>query len=331
MIKDEVLNSFKGKNCLVTGGTGLIGRQVVKMLCDAGAEVVTVSLDKTMPTEDKRPEYAYGDLTDFDICESLTKDMDYVFHIAGVKGSAEVTRTKPASFFVPLLQMNTNILEACRINKVQKVIYVSSIGAYENARILKETNSQDGPPMDAFPGWAKRMGEMQVQAYKIQYGLDNFYIVRPSNVYGPGDNFDTDNAMVIPSLLAKIERGDNPVQIKGDGSATRDFVFSRDVAEGIILAMYHGIYVIPFLNLGGKVFSILQLVETLSQFIGFNCQFDMKPSGYPRRIMDSSLAKKLIDYNPTTSLFDGLVETWNWYNANKEEHLKKKNYFKEGK
>ncbi|MGD2095867.1 MAG: NAD-dependent epimerase/dehydratase family protein, partial [Phycisphaerales bacterium] len=202
MIKEEILRYFHKKNVLVTGGTGLIGRQIVNILSDASAYVKVVSLDKI--SVDSRAEHILGDLADFGFCKQITKDMDFVFHVAGVKGSIQVTKAKPASFFVPLLMMNTNVLEACRINKVKKVVYTSSIGAYASAEIFKETENLNGPPMDMFPGWAKRMAELQIQAYKIQYSLENFSVVRPCNVYGPGDNFDPDNAMVIPTLMYRI-------------------------------------------------------------------------------------------------------------------------------
>lgn len=328
MIEAKVLKSFNRKKVLVTGGTGLIGRQVVDILCGAGAKVKIVSLDKIKV--DDSAEHIFGDLTDFNFCKEIIGDTDFVFHVAGIKGSVEVTQAKPASFFVPLLMMNTNILEACRINWVKKVVYTSSIGAYASAEIFKETENREGPPMDMFPGWAKRMAEMQVQAYKIQYGLDNFAVVRPCNVYGPGDNFNPDSAMVIPTLMYRIYQKEDPVIVWGDGSAVRDFAYSRDVAEGVILALYYGTQG-GFVNLGsGKGYSIRELVETLHSFIDFNYKFDTtKSSGFPRRVMDISLARKLIHYNPTTTLRDGLKETWDWYVKNQDEYLKKVNYFKE--
>jgi len=328
MIKEEVLRSFAGKNVLVTGGTGLIGRQVVNILCDAGAKVKIVSLDKIKVND--KAEHVYGDLRSFEFCQYITKNMDFVFHVAGMKGSVEVAKAKPASFFVPFLMMNTNVLEACRVNKVQKVVYTSTIGAYANAEIFKEDQDPNAPPMDMYPGWAKRMAEFQIQAYKIQYNLDNFSIVRPCNVYGPGDSFDPNSAMVIPALMYRIYHKEDPVLIWGDGSAIRDFAYSRDVAEGVILALYYGTKS-WFVNLGsGKGYSIKELAETLNSFIDFNYKFDStKSSGFPKRVMDISLARKLIHYNPTTSLLDGLKQTWNWFVENQDEYLRKKNYFKE--
>ena len=328
MIKQKVLDSFKDKMCVVTGGTGLIGRQVVKLLCDAGAHVIVASLDDII-VDDRVLTYSKIDLSDFNKCLWLTENKDYVFHIAGIKGSVKVTKEKPASFFVPLLMMNTNILEACRINKVKKIVYTSSIGAYSSAEVFKENENLDGEPMDMFPGWAKRIGEKQIEAYEIQYGLKNFSIVRPSNVFGIGDSFDPENAMVISTLMQRIYNNEDPVKIWGDGSAIRDFAYSKDIAEGIIQALYYGTDG-KFVNLGsGEGVSIKELVETLRSFLSFNYEFDIsKPSGFPKRVMDISLARAKINYNPTTSLYDGLKETWEWFVDNSNEYLKRKNYFK---
>ena len=329
MIKEEVLNSFAGLNCLVTGGTGMIGREIAIMLANAGAHVRVVSLDKVKVHN--RVEHLFGDLTDFEFCRQVTKDMDCVFHVAGIKGSIKVTIENPASFFVPLLMFNTNVLEASRLNNVPKLVYTSSIGAYSAAEVFTESEEEDqGPPMDMYPGWAKRMAEMQIQAYRTQYGLENYSIVRPCNVYGPGDNFDPKNAMVIPTLMSRIHNGEDPVVVWGDGSAIRDFAYTRDVAEGTILALHHGTGG-RYVNLGSGIgVSIKELVEALHSFLGFNYKFDAsKPSGFPRRIMNISLAKELIDYNPSTSLRDGLEETWNWFIKNQEEFKNKKNYFSE--
>jgi GDP-L-fucose synthase len=328
MIKEDVLKSFNKKNVLVTGGTGLIGRQIVKMVCDAGASARIASLDRIKV--DERAEHVLADLTDFSLCKELARDMDYVFHVAGIKGSIDVTMTKPASFFVPLLMMNTNMLEASRLNKVEKLVYTSSIGAYSSSEVFFESQGIDGPPMDRYPGWAKRMAEFQIEVYKIQYGIKNYSVVRPCNVYGPGDNFDPKNAMVIPTLMSRILNKENPVIVWGDGTAIRDFAYSRDCAEGVILALYHGTKNHAFLNLGSGVgCNIRQLLETLNSFLDFNYVFDTKkPSGFPRRVMDISLSREIIDYKPTTSLRDGLEETWKWLVSNRDEYLSKKNYFK---
>ncbi len=327
MISNKILNTFNGKNILVTGGTGLIGRQVVDILVKAGGQITIVSLDKL--DVNKNAKHLFGDLTDFEFCKKITKNKDFVFHLAGIKGSIEVTKSKPASFFVPLLMMNTNVLEASRLNGVKKLVYTSSIGAYSPAEVFVENKNAGGEPMDMFPGWAKRMAEKQIEAYKIQYDMTNFAIVRPCNVYGSGDNFDPANAMVIPSLMSRIYNKENPVIIWGDGSAIRDFLYSRDAAEGVILALYYGTKG-SYVNLGsGKGYSISELVETLSSFINFKYKFDKsKPSGYPKRVMNMTLAKSTIKFNASTTLLGGLKETWDWFLKNQNEYKKKKNYLK---
>lgn len=312
---------------LVTGGTGLIGRQVVAQLKKGGFHVTTVSLD-SLKVEGS-DSHVEGDLTDFDVCMEVTKGKDYVYHLAGIKGSLEVTLARPASFLVPMLRFNTNVLEASRRNGVNRLVYTSSIGAYSSAEVFVEDEGHVGEPMDTYPGWAKRMAETQIQAYKKEFGLD-WAVVRPCNVYGPGDNFDPNNAMVIPSLMMKVRRGDDPVNVWGDGSAIRDFAYSEDVAEGIISAAELGTRG-SFVNLGsGRGYSVAELVSTLQQFLDFNVEFDTsKPSGFPKRVMNISRAEDWLGYSPKTSLREGLEKTWDWFIQNENEYLKKKNYFTE--
>tara|TARA_B100001013_G_scaffold314315_1_gene220783 strand:- start:4535 stop:5536 length:1002 start_codon:yes stop_codon:yes gene_type:complete len=326
----NLIKSLSNKKIIVTGGTGLIGRQIINLLTKINCKVTSVSLDNL--ELNKNCNYIYGDLTNYNFCKKITKGFDFAIHTAGIKGSVDVTKNKPASFFVPMLMMNTNFLEACRINKVKKIVFTSSIGAYSVNEILKEKNEfETTPPMDSYPGWVKRMGELQIKAYYKQYNTNSFVIVRPANVYGPGDNFDPNNAMVIPSLINKILNGDNPLKVWGDGSAIRDFIHSKDVAYGTILALIKG-QNSHYYNLGsGKGVSIKKLVETLNQILDFNYEFDLtKPSGAQKRIMDITKAKQEFDFNTKTDLKNGLKETIEWYKNNKSDHLKKQNYFNNG-
>ena len=326
---DKLISFFEDKNVLITGGTGLIGRFIVNKLCNYKAKVTVVSLDELVL--DERAKYIKGDLTNFQFCKEITKNIDYAFHVSGIKGSVKVTIEKPASFFVPLLMMNTNFLEASRLNNIKRLVYTSSIGAYSSREIfLEDEEDISKPPMDMFPGWAKRMAEMQIQAYKKQYNLKNFFAVRPCNVYGPGDNFDPENAMVIPTLMNRILNKENPVVIWGDGSAIRDFAYAGDVADGIILTIIKGTGSYDFLNLGsGNGYTIKELVKTLSEVENFNYKFDVsKNSGFPRRIMNIDNAKKILGYEPKFTLKEGLKETWSWYIKNSLQTEKRHNYFK---
>lgn len=304
----------------------MIGRQVVDILSETRANIRIVSLDKIKL--DGKMECVFGDLSDFNFCKKISKDMDFVFHLAGIGASVKASEKKIASHFVPMLMLNTNILEACRLNKIKKVVFTSSVGAYAHSEVFKESEYKiDSHPMD-FACWAKRMAESQIYAYKIEHNLNNFSIVRPSNVYGPGDNFHPVNSLVIPSLMYRIYHKESPLIVWGDGSAIRDFVYSRDVAEGIVLALYYGTNS-EFVNLGsGRRYTIKELVETLNSFLDFRYLFDAsKPTGAKKRIMDISLAKKMIRYNPTTNLKDGLKKTWEWFIKHPNEYSKKINYF----
>ena len=162
MIDKEILSTFKNKQVVVTGGTGMIGRQLVKILLEAKSNVHVVSLDKI--DLGSRVEHIYGDLTSFEFCKQICSEVEYIFHLAGIKGSVDVTKTKTASFFVPLLMMNTNLLEAARLSSATKVLYTSSIGAYAQSDVFKESeDTVEKPPMDLYPGWAKRIAEFQIK------------------------------------------------------------------------------------------------------------------------------------------------------------------------
>jgi GDP-L-fucose synthase len=326
MIPESILRKFAGSSVVITGGTGMIGREVTSLLIPTGAHIKVISLDQI--ELHSGVELVRGDLCDLSFCREALQGADQVFHIAGVKAGVDTSKKRPASHFVPTLLMTTNVLEAARLNGVQKLVYTSSIGAYASAEIFRESENRNQPPMD-FAGWAKRMGELQIEAYRKEYGIDSYAVVRLANVYGPGDNFDPANAMVIPSLIARIDAGENPLIVWGDGSAVRDIAFSRDVAAGIILALHHGTDS-SFLNLGaGEGYSIREILETMKSFIPFEYQFDdSKPSGYPRRVMDISLARQKLGYEPQTSLRDGLMETWTWYLSHRDESVNRFNYFK---
>lgn len=329
------MNFYKGKKVLVTGGTGLIGRPLVEMLIDSEAKVSVVSLDNPNLAP-KGCRFISADLREFSNCIKVCKDMDIVFHLAGVKGSPAMTAKKPASFFVPTISFNTNMMEAASRQKVYRFLYTSTIGVYAPAKIFYEDDVWKSFPSvnDRFAGWAKRMGELQAEAYKIEYGWDKIAIVRPANVYGPYDNFDPGTAMVIPSLIKRALDGENPLVVWGDGSPIRDFIYSKDVARGMMLAIEKGVDV-P-VNLGsGTGITIKELAETIARLVpgaSVKIVWDKdKPKGDAKRLMDMKRAKKLLGFKPLTTLEQGIKETINWYLHNKDLLDKRYNAFYEFK
>ena len=318
---------FRKKNVLVTGGTGMIGIPLVNLLLERGANVVVASMD-----EDKRRMidgaiYKLADLTDINMCKDLCQGQDYVFHLAGVKGSPKMCAEKPASFFVPLLQFNTNMMEAARTAGVKRYLYTSSIGVYHPENILKEDGMWGKYPSenDKFAGWAKRMGELQAEAYKIQYGWKEICIVRPANIYGPFDNFDPENAMVIPSLIARAEK-ENPLVVWGDGTAIRDFVYAEDAARAMISVFEKGLF--QPVNIGsGSGISIYTVANLIAKHMNVKIEWDItKPKGDPIRIM-SAERLKTTGFKEKYSLEEGIKNTVEWYLKNKS--VKRYNVFTE--
>lgn len=309
--------NLKGKKVLVTGGTGLIGQQLIKLLKEEGANIRIVSLDNNslVPPD---IEFMQLDLMNFDNCKKACENVDVVFNLIGIKTSPKIIKEKPANIFVSYLRFNTNIIEAARQSNVGWFLYVSTIGVYSPTDVMSEDELWNGFPSkhDWYGGWAKRMGEMQLETYKIQYGLNNYSIIRPANVYGPYDDF-SETSMVIPSLIKRVYNKENPFVVWGDGTSIRDFIYSEDVARAMIFAVTNEIN--EPLNVGsGKGISIKDVVNTvieISDYIPEIIWDVSKPSGDKQRILNTN---KLNNYGftPKINLKDGLTKTLEWYKLN---------------
>jgi GDP-L-fucose synthase len=319
---------FKDKKVLITGGGGMIGRSLINQLLDKGCQITIADLTK--PTDlPESVKFHEIDLRYFDNCLTICKNKDFIFHLAGVKGSPKMCMEQPVDFMVPMLQFNTNMIEAAFKSNVQWFLYTSSVGVYSPAQIFQEDSvwSTFPSPNDKYAGWAKRIGELQTEAYKIQYGFDRFSIVRPANVYGPYDNFNPINAMVVPSLIRKANENDI-LDVFGDGSAVRDFIFSDDVARGMIFAVENKIT--EPLNLGsGKKNTIGDVVELVTKFSSRKNTIQYNPSGVKGddiRLFDMSRASSY-GFEIKTTLEDGIKLTTEWYLNNKEILDKRYNAF----
>lgn len=310
------MSFYSGKRVLVTGGTGLIGRPLVQMLVDTGAKITIASLDKP-----SRPilgaDFFNLDLRQMSNCVAVCEGQDIVFQLAGIKGSPVATKTKPASFFVPTLQFSVNMMEAARQSNVEWYLNTSSIGVYGPAEIFREDDAWEDKPSthDKFAGWAKRIGEMQSEAYKIEYDWDRVTTVRPANVYGPFDSFQDESAMVIPSLIKRAVNGEAPLKAWGDGSPIRDFIHARDVARGMMILVEQK--VTEPVNLGsGEGVTIKELAETVASIAGTTIEWDTtKPNGDAKRLMDMTRANGY-GFKPEIALIDGIRETYDWFVAN---------------
>jgi GDP-L-fucose synthase len=258
--------------------------------------------------------------------------MDYVFNLVGVKASPKMCAEQPSDIMVPMMQFNTNMAEAARRSHVKWYLYTSSVGVYYPKEILTEDDVWETFPSknDWFGGWAKRMGELQLQAYEVKYPKFGYSIVRPANVYGAYDNFDPENAMVIPSLIRKAFEND-ALNVWGDGSSVRDFIHARDVARGMLFAVRNKVKY-P-LNLGsGEGVSIAELVKVICDCLPQNTKVVWekdKPTGDKKRILDMSLAFSL-GFRNSVSLKEGILETVMWFIENRGTIDQRYNAFKGG-
>ena len=312
---------YKGKKVLVAGGTGTIGIPLVRQLVERGADVMVVSLDE--PEHAHRilgpnVRYARDDLTELPACLRATYGQDFVFNMVGIKGSVGIGETKVASYFVPMLRFQTNLMDAAFRSKVSRYLFVSSVCGYPQSSLHLEDNMWNGLPKqnDKYPGLAKRIGEIQGETYLKEFGWDAVRIVRPSNVYGPFDDFDPRTAQVIPALIRRMLDGENPIRVWGDGSAVRDFILSDDVAYWCLEAVEKAPPCTP-VNLGsGTGCTIREVAEVIAKSMPSRPRIEWdasKPSGDPVRLMSMERAKALIGFKPRTSLEDGIRQTIAWY------------------
>jgi GDP-L-fucose synthase len=319
---------FKNQKVLITGGGGMIGRSLVNLLLDREAKVYIADLTKPSNLP-KEVEYIEVDLRYFDKCLEICEGMDYVFHLAGVKGSPKMCAEQPVDFMVPMLQFNTNMMEAAHRANVKWYLFTSSVGVYSPSEIFVEDTVWNTMPSpnDKFAGWAKRMGELQAEAYGIQYNKKNISIVRPANVYGAYDNFNPANAMVVPSLIRKAQEN-KILEVWGDGSQIRDFICADDVALGMIYAVENKIT--EPINLGsGKGYSIKEVVDMIVKYSGKQIEVEWltdKPAGDKIRLFDMTKAKSY-GFDISISLEDGIKFTTEWYLNNKEILDKRYNAF----
>jgi len=318
------MSFFTGKKVLVTGGTGLIGIPLVRKLDEMGARVRVASLDEEGLFGD-RIEFMRGDFCETSFCETVLKDIEVVFHLAGIKGGIGVSHSRAATFLVKNILMNIQVMEAARKACVERFLYASSICIYPPATVFEEKNAFSGfpHPSDKFGGMAKLIGEMQIEAYKFQYALDNFLTVRPANTYGPYDNFNPGSALIIPALIHRLFAGENPLTVWGDGTAVRDFIYSGDVADLMILIVERNEKCA--LNAGsGEPVTIKTVAETVvkcaREVLGRKVDITWdtsKPSGEQYRTTSIEEARSRLGWSPKYSLERGIGETVRWYHENR--------------
>lgn len=311
------MDTWARTRVLVTGGAGFLGSVVCRRLAERGAGEIFAA---------RRTDY---DLTRPEDVGKLFADAspDLVIHLAARVGGIGANRARPAEIYLSNLLMGTYMIEEARRRDVAKTVLVGTICSYPK---LAPVPFSEGDLWNGYPeetnapyGIAKKALLVHAQANAAQYGQNLIYLL-PTNLYGPGDDFDPAWSHVIPALIRKFveacERGDEEVEVWGTGRVTREFLYIDDAAEAIVAAAeaYEGTEPV---NLGsGEEVSIRELAERIARMTGFagRLRWDpTKPDGQPRRLVDSSRAERALGWRARVSLDEGLERTIAWY----REHL----------
>src|SRR5438093_2650766 len=307
------MSFWSTKRVLITGGAGFLGSFVVEKLRQRGCKDIFVP---------RRKDY---DLVEMEAVKRIHKDTqpNIVIHLAARVGGIGANQANPGKFFYDNLMMGAQLMEVGRQAGVEKFVTISTICAYPKFTPVpfKEEDLWNGYPEEtnAPYGLAKKMLLVQSQAYRQQYGF-NSIVLFPVNLYGPRDNFDLQTSDVIPALSRKgleAKRRDAcNIEVWGDGSPAREFLYVEDAAEGICLAAERYDSSEP-VNLGsGMEISIKDLVHTIKRMTGFTGEIiwdTTRPNGQPRRSLDTSRAEKHFGFRAKTSFEEGLRRTIEWY------------------
>jgi GDP-L-fucose synthase len=304
---------FHNRRIVVTGGAGFLGRYVTEKLQKRGCKNILV------------PKIEDYDLTNIDDINRMYEDMnpDIVIHLAAVVGGIGANREHPGEFFYKNLMMGVQLIEQGRLRNIEKFVAIGTVCSYPKFATVpfKEEDLWNGYPEEtnAPYGLAKKMLLVQSQSYRTEYGFNSIFLV-PVNLYGPRDNFNPASSHVIPALIKKcvdaIESGADYIECWGTGSASREFIYVEDAAEGILLATEH-FNGSEAVNIGaGFEITIKEVVEKIVNLTGFTGEIrwdSSKPNGQPRRRLDVSKAKQYFGFEAKMPFDEGLKATIDWY------------------
>jgi len=313
---------LQDKEVLVAGAAGLIGSNLIKRLLSEGA-VVRGTLHRRQPVVvDDRIEYVKCDLTKGEDCRRVVEGMRYVFHCAAHTSGAATTATTPMVHVTPNILINSQMLEAAYEAQVSKFLWLGSSTGYPPSghRPVKEEAMFEGEPYDKyfFVGWMKRFTEILCRMYgeKLPKPMTTI-VLRPSNVYGPNDDFEPATSHVTPALIRKVVERQDPVEVWGTGDDVRDLIYVDDMVEAIVGAM-EKIESYTVINIGlGKGYSVKEILQMILELDGYTdarMVFNIsKPTMIPIRLVDTTKAKTVLGFKAKTDLRAGLRKTIKWY------------------
>jgi len=310
---------WKNQRFVVTGGSGFLGKVLTRKMQERGAKEIFIPR-----IED------YNLVNPVDIDRMLAdSNPDVIIHLAAHVGGIGANSEHPAEFFYDNLMMGVQLMHKAWQTGVKKFTAIGTVCAYPKFTPVpfKEDDIWNGYPEEtnAPYGLAKKMLLVQSQAYRDQYGFNSIFLL-PVNLYGPGDNFNLRSSHVIPALIRKCieaeQKGIKEIEVWGDGSPTREFLYVEDAAEGILLATEFFNESLP-VNLGsGHEISIKDLAEKIANLSGFSGKLIWntdKPNGQPRRGLDTTRAFEKFGFKAKMTFDEGLANTIAWYRENKEK------------
>jgi GDP-L-fucose synthase len=310
------------KRIIITGGAGFLGQHIIRKLRDRGMPEQNIFIPRVENYDLRKPEDIKKMYSDF--------PAQVVIHLAAKVGGIGLNREKPGELFYDNIIMGVQLMEQARLHNIEKFVAIGTICAYPKFTKVpfREEDLWNGYPEEtnAPYGLAKKMLLVQSQSYRQQYGFNSIFLL-PVNLYGPGDNFDPKSSHAIPALIKKVydakANNENKIIVWGDGSATREFFYVDDAAEGIVKAAEKYDKPEP-VNLGaGFEISIKELVNLICKLMDFNGKIEWdtsKPNGQPRRMLDTSKAEKEFGFKAATFFERGLKETIEWYKQQRAEN-----------
>ncbi len=305
------------KKVLITGVNGLVGTHLLKKCVNEGYKVIGVDLQKGKHLPSVGWEFIQEDLTKPFAVESLFNNHKFeaVFNCFGIKGSPVRAKDKPVDFLYPSFKINTEIINQCAKNNIW-LVFMSSVGVYAPAEKFEEDSVWKTLPSEAdwFPSWSKRMGEILLEAYRVQYNYHNWAIIRPANIFGEYDDFSGKGTVIASTIKKIVEAEGDFIEAWGDGSPIRDFVYAGDVADAVLDLYKRKLH--TTINFGaGEEITIKQMIESLIRISGKNLKIDWntsKPNGDLRRQMDTTKQEN-IDLLPKLGFEKALEKTYEYY------------------
>ena len=316
---------FNGANVLVAGGAGFIGASLVQRLLGEGVTVRATLHRKDAVIKDERVEYVRGDLMDMAFCQQVVQGIDYVFLAAASTSGAAVIKATPLVHVTPNIVMNARLLEAAHAARVKKFVFLSSNAAYPPTgdRPVREDEMFDGDPYEAYygVGWMKRYTEILCRLYTEKLKDPMMTVVlRPSNIYGPRDDYDFATSHVMAALIRRVVERQAPFEVWGNGEDVRDWIYIDDFVDAVLLATERINSFEPVniaLGEGHTIKEALKIILGVDGFTDADLRFDpTKPSMIPVRLIDTSRAEKVLGFRAKTGLREGITKTLDWYREN---------------